>query len=307
LIKDSWRRCSIRTSIFAFYATREKLAEQPCGAFLRTMASVAKDPGSAYCIEGGVERYIETVHKNLRTTAVRINAPVAAVKYTGPGPLGWQVTGADGTRQNYDQIIFALWPCQVADILRQGLASGGHVAASQSAVESRTAETAAVLAKVELGYCRVVIHNDAGLMPFDRRSWSTYTYKNLPGLKAGLATVWSGQVDEVEVFTSYDWTNNPDELSDTSALTRPRGRIHGVVTPVRTPPRMALCEAQAHLGARQGQDGLWFTGSFMRATGYHEDALASSIDIVKRLVPDYSKLERLQHLLTRVPAGSDDR
>jgi predicted NAD/FAD-binding protein len=279
---------------FAFHSSHDDMAAQPCGAILRTWASVATDPGAAYAIDGGVKTYIDTVHKALRSTDIRMNAEVVALGRSGHGPSSWQVTDADGRTEHFDQVILALWPNQAAEILKRGLAA---------APEDALTTTADILAKVELAHCRAVIHNDTGLMPVDRRSWPTYSYKNLPYLKTGLSTIWSGQNDQAEVFTSYDWSDGQEGIADAVAPTRPRGPIHGLNIHIRTPPRPALYDAQAHLKAHQGEDGLWFTGSFLRETGYHEDGLVATLDLLKRLVPDFARLGRLQTLLSRVPAG----
>jgi predicted NAD/FAD-binding protein len=232
-----------------------------------------------------------------------MNGDIVAIEKTGQDAVSWKVTTSDGRCEQYDQVILAVWPNQAADILRQGLAKSGILFEPQPPVEKMVAETVEALAKVEISYCRATIHNDTRLMPSDRRAWPTYSYENIPYLKTGLSTIWSGQTDDAEAFTSYDWSDVPEGVSDSFALTKPQGPIHGVNIHIRTPPRAALYDAQAHIRAHQGKAGLWFTGSFMRETGYHEDGLVATIDILKQLLPDHGKLERLRKLLGRVPAG----
>jgi predicted NAD/FAD-binding protein len=275
----------------AFHATQDEMPNLPVSSFLPTWASAADGASTFYVVEGGVKNYVETVRKSLAATKIKTGADVVALSHTSEG---WQVTDASGHSEAYDQVILAIWPNQVAEILKRGMEQS-------MAIRPHLEATVDTLSRVELAHCRAVIHNDAGLMPPDRNSWPSYSYKNIPYLKTGLSTIWSGQLDQTEVFTSFDWSMDMADLADDKTLTRPRGAIHGVHLHSRTPPRQALYDARAFVQNQQGQHGLWFTGSYLRETCFHEDGLAASLEVLKRLRPDHAKLGRLGKLLSKIP------
>jgi predicted NAD/FAD-binding protein len=282
---------------FAFHCEPRSMPDQPCGAFMRAYASVAKDTKGAYCVEGGVSTYVEAVHRQLKRAQVILNATVTAVKRTGGDTPRWRVTTADGDMQEYDEVLLAIWPNQAADILRAGM--------RDEQVDAELKETVEVLSKVELAYSHATVHNDVAAMPANKRHWATYIYKRpldekkrRPG-----ATIWSGQAKNASVFTTYDWNATEAGIADPDTWTRIGGPIHATNINFGTPPRPALYEARDHINARQGHQALWFTGCYLRETGFHEDGLVSTMDTVKNLVPDHTALVRMQKLLAdvRVP------
>lgn len=273
---------------FAFHTDVKSMPEQPCGATLKSYSLSSKDPEGSWCIDGGVQTYVQKVRSIIQNTNVITGNTVASVSVQKTDGMNiWTVTTSAGDKQEYDQVILALWPHQAAEVLKNGT------------LDSATyfAETISLLSKVELAWCRATVHNDSNVMPLNKFNWATYSYKFMPYMKTILASIWSGQAKNAKVFTSYDWSNSEEGISTENALTRPAEPVYCVHTHVRTPPRLQLYETQKHIVARQGLDELWFTNSFLRNTGFHEDGLATSIDVIKTLVPDLSKMERLKGLI----------
>ncbi len=273
---------------FAFHIDVQSMPEQPCGTTLRSYSLAAKSPKMSWCIEGGVQTYVQTVRNMLQRTKVRLGDTVTAVSNSKTsGNNSWKVITSSGEVQEFDEIILALWPHQAAAILKQG----AHDLANHFD------QTISLLNDVELAWCRATVHNDHHVMPLHKSNWATYSYKFIPYMKTIMATIWSGQAKNAMVFTSYDWSHHEEGVSDQNTLTKPEAPIYDVNVHVRTPPRLPLYKAQQHVLNRQGKDGLWFTSCFLRNTGFHEDGLTTSIDVIKALVPDYSKLPRLTSLI----------
>src|SRR5262249_37947809 len=135
--------------------------------------------------------------------------------------------------------------------------------------------------------------------------WATYFYKCVPAAKHIAATIWSGQTGHASVFTTYDWSETEAGINDPLECTRVNGPIHATDIHFRTPPRPALYAAREHIHTRQGRGGLWFTGSYLRETGFHEDGLVSTLYVLKKLLPERSSLIRMQALLEAVRCPDD--
>jgi len=276
---------------FGFHCMIEEMPDKPCGALMRMFASVLKDPDTCYVIDGGVGTYVKTVREGLRSTEVRLGSAVVSVTTPATGASGWDITTAAGHREHFDHVIMAALPHHAAKML----------GALANDARSDLHETVEVLSRVEMGYTRPITHFDAGLMPHRRRSWTTYVYKYDPNMRNDMTTVWAALADNVDIFVNLDTSPYPEDLLEHRTNTRPRGTLLHNPVHARPPPRDALYDARDHLTARQGRDGLWFAGSYMRETGYQEDGLHHSLDLVRSLVSDHTPLARLRRLVERVP------
>lgn len=273
---------------FAFHVDVKLMPDQPCGTTLRSYSICAKDTKGGWCIDGGVQTYIRTVQDQLQRTSIKLDDTVKSISLNKNSTNTiWKVTTSKGDTQEYDQIILALWPHQAAEVLKNGSNDSNMV----------FDETIKLLSHVELAWCRAIVHNDSKVMPLNKFNWGTYCYKYIPYIKTIIASIWSGQAKNEEVFTSYDWGNHEDEVSSKNALTKPAEPFYSEHIHVRTPPRLSLYEAQKHIFSRQGLDGLWFSNSFLRNTGFHEDGLATTIEVINTLVTDSSKRSRLDSLI----------
>jgi len=278
---------------FAFHTEFDTLEDKPCGAILRSYACVANDPKATYKVEGGVRTYIQAVRSSLKKTKIMMNAEVRVVRKLKNEQPVWIVETSDGDVNEYDEVILALWPHQAAEVLRNGLEQGTEFP------ELREMEN--VLKQVELAHCRATVHTDSTVMPDDKRHWATYSYKFPQKHKFVIGTIWSGQDGQADIFTTYDWSLRPEGISNEHTLTRVNEPVHAVNLHVRTPPRQSLFRARELINARQGDDGLWFTGCFMRENGFHEDGLRTTVEVLKKLLPDHQKLYRLQSLMNNAP------
>lgn len=267
---------------FAFHCDPEQVPDMPCGATLRSYALVAKAPDAAYCIAGGVASYVDEVRRCLKTTRVLTGSRVISVRKNLSTGL-WDLVSANGSEQSFDDIICANWPSQASEILgKYAQQTGGQL---QQLVNAFTA--------VKQAWCRATIHNDTATMPAQKRSWTTYCYRHLPGMEHVAATIWSGQVARVPIFTSYDWANSSCCIPATPLS----GAIHAVNVHFRTPPDKQLYIVRKMAHQQQGADGLWFVGSYLQGTGFHEDGLVSALEVVQQIEPSAHCLPRLKMLL----------
>jgi predicted NAD/FAD-binding protein len=268
---------------FAFHCDPQQLPQRPCGATLRSYALAAKDPSGAYCITEGVESYIHSVHQKLRNTHVMLNAKVISV-CKNPLTGMWDVTSVNGETLSFNDIIFAAWPNQVADML-----SANRHEQSNDALGGIIQH----LSGIKRAYCRAIVHNDKSVMPADKINWVTYCYKHSPLAKNVAATIWSGQVNNTSIFTTYDWAYSPSSIPENNIS----GEISAVNVHFRTPPDPKLNAARDYIRTSQGTSNLWFTGSYLRNTGFHEDGLVSALEVVRLLEPVSISFPRLKGLM----------
>jgi predicted NAD/FAD-binding protein len=233
----------------------------PLAAFLRFFANhgllQATGRPEWRTVSGGSSRYVETLLRRIGPGALRLGRPVAALR---PRSNGWSVIDAEGQREAADAVVLA---CH-AD---QSLAILGPDA---------TAEERRLLGAVRYSDNRALLHSDAALMPRRRRVWSSWNYLGESGRADAVSvTYWMNRLQGLEprlpLFVSLNPLVEPDP-----ALTHAAWRCSHPVFD------QAALAAQAALPAIQGRRGLWFCGSWC-GYGFHEDALASGLQVAARL------------------------
>lgn len=269
---------------FAFHCDPQLIPKKPCGATLRSYALVAKDPSGAYCITNGVESYIHHVQQKLRKTHIILDSQVVSV-FKNPLSCMWELTSINGETRSFDDIVFAIWPNQVADMLSANRNEQNNDIFIGDIIQH--------FSGIKRAYCRATVHNDNSVMPTDKRNWVTYSYKHLPSLKNVAATIWSGQTNNTSIFTTYDWAYSLSSLPDNNIS----GEISAVNIHFRTPPDTILNSARTYICTHQGVSNLWFAGSYLKGTGFHEDGLVSALEVVRLLEPASIHFPRLKGLM----------
>ena len=165
----------------------------------------------------------------------------------------------DGSRGLFDRAIIATHADQALRLL-----------------EKPTMTESMLLGKFRYQENRAILHSDPHLMPRSQRVWSAWNYlantRNMMTDRVSV-TYWMNLLQHLETERNYFVSLNP--------LQEPQN-VHASMTyehPVFDSDAMA---AQSRLGSIQGRQRTWFCGSYF-GYGFHEDALASAVDVASRL------------------------
>lgn len=165
----------------------------------------------------------------------------------------------DGSRRLFDRAIIATHADQALRLL-----------------EKPTMTESMLLGKFRYQENRAILHSDPHLMPRSQRVWSAWNYlantRNMMTDRVSV-TYWMNLLQHLETERNYFVSLNP--------LQEPQN-VHASMTyehPVFDSDAMA---AQSRLGSIQGRQRTWFCGSYF-GYGFHEDALASAVDVASRL------------------------
>lgn len=191
-----------------------------------------------------------------------------------------------------------------------GLQSGGsrrfdavvlacHADEALALLAAPTADEQRLLGRFRYQPNETWLHTDTRLMPRLRRVWSSWNYLSrigADGQRAVSVTYWMNRLQGLKTRQDYLVSLNP--------LTPPAPeQVIARMTyhhPVFDQPAM---DAQRELHRLQGQDGLWYCGSYF-GYGFHEDALRSAVDLAGRLGADTGWLTATDDRAAAVPGSA---
>jgi len=125
---------------------------------------------------------------------------------------------------------------------------------------------------------RALLHSDAALMPRRRTVWSAWNYltsEGLDGTEAVSVSYWMNCLQRLEQAPPLFVSLNPLREPQPSSLIAAMDYDHPVFD-------QAALAAQQQLGSLQGDQGVWYCGSYF-GYGFHEDALRSAVQVARRL------------------------
>ena len=212
-------------------------------------------------IPGGLRVYVDALVASLGRARIHLNAEVRRVTRRGEQ---FDVELHDGAVHGFDRLVLACNPGR-ASVLIEGLAEFGAVRAQ--------------LERFETFDTTIAIHGDRRLMPRDEASWSVVNAR-WDGSHGSL-TVWNPRrgLPVFKSWVTYD-VEPPEPLH--ALVTYEHGRI--------TP---AYFDAQSHLKALNGRNGLWLAGLHMHDVDSHESAVRSALTVARGLAPDSARLRLL--------------
>ncbi len=206
---------------------------------------------------GGNVEFLASLAGNLST---HLGSNVVSVSPLGPG--GFAIENADGIVENVDVVVFATPPF-VTRLLLPALPGLDPVAP--------------VLESFSYFPAEIAIHRDPVYMPDKPRYWSAYN-TFVDGNHAE-ASVWYGAFrqsggEPVSLFKSWATARSQTPAQEVFR----RAFQHPLITP-------QFIEAGRSLEAFQGQDGVWFAGSYTREVDSQDTALLSAMSVVRELDP----------------------
>jgi predicted NAD/FAD-binding protein len=214
-------------------------------------------------LDGGVAAYIEPLIRTLKSTVINCLAGIESItKENGQ----FIVTDSTGSSLSFDHVVIAAPAFEAERML-------GSLAGSE--------RLRSILARFTYNNARVIVHSDPSVMPPNRAEWSAYNAM-YDGRECE-ATIWCRDCGEFDYFKS--WMTFEAKL--------PKD-IHGIFDFRHPKPTPDFYRAQQALTPLQGQDNLWFAGTYVQDIDSHESGITSAINIARRLNPKSANLARLK-------------
>ncbi len=212
-----------------------------------------------WTVLGGAQKYVARLGRAMaqRGVDLRLGAPIDRVRRR---PEGVQIKTFGAEWELFDEVVFAT-----------------HSDDSLRMLEDPSAIEHAMLSAVKYQPNDIVLHSDPSLMPKSRKVWSSWNYTEAE----------NKSLDRIDL--SY-WMNSLQPLPTdeqffvTLNTTRPiRDELIWDTVTLRHPVYDAQAlAAQDTVRAMNGVNRTWFCGAWMK-NGFHEDGLASAIDVVEAL------------------------
>ena len=211
-----------------------------------------------FTVKGGSIQYVDRLNRELveRNVALRLGDPIKEVKR---GPLGVQISSQKSDFEYFDHVVFATHSDDTLKML----------------VDADQRESKALDA-IKYQPNQAVLHHDENVMPKSKNCWASWVYTEDKKRSLGPIglTYWMNSLQPIpEVDPMFVTLNSKNKIDPY--------KIYDEVTfrhPVYDLPAL---EAQKDLADNNGQRNTWFCGAWMK-NGFHEDGLASAMDVVDK-------------------------
>ena len=204
--------------------------------------------------------------------------PVRGVRRLPRGPSGGMggvvVETAQGV-ERFDAVVLATHAPQALALL------------SDAASDER-----AVLGAIRTQPNRAVLHTDIALLPRQRRAWAAWNYEAAGGAQQAPDRVCLHYL--INRLQPLPW-QRPVIVSLNPVREPDPAQVHGEFSYAHPVFAAAATRAQRALPALQGRGGVWFCGAWTRY-GFHEDGLASALNVVDGLRAQWREQWRDQAL-----------
>ncbi len=211
-------------------------------------------------VSGGSRNYVSRVEEVLRHKGeVRLNAGVVSLQRHSDGV---RLRDTAGQEESFDQVVLACHADQALAILGDDAAG----------------EERRLLSAFQYTDNRVVLHDDASLMPRRQRAWASWNYLSsqpLGQLEDLCLTYWMNRLQNIDPSSPLFVTLNPGERAIS-------GNIHRDIVFKHPLFNNEALQAQQGLKGIQGNSGVWFCGSYF-GHGFHEDGLQSGLTVAAAL------------------------
>ncbi|MDO6461663.1 FAD-dependent oxidoreductase [Granulosicoccaceae sp. 1_MG-2023] len=208
--------------------------------------------------QGGSGQYVRRLTAQLGDA--RCNASVVEVRRVSDGV---SVRCSDGSEGHFDAVIMAAHADQTLAML-----ADPHPAERE------------LLSAFTYQNNQAYLHADTRLMPLRRRAWSSWNYltdnaDDTADAQAVSVTYWMNRLQHLPMANPLLVSLNPLCPPASDSIYWQAQYEHPVFD-------AAALQAQTRLAEIQGQDRIWYCGSYFRY-GFHEDALASAVKVARAL------------------------
>ena len=244
----------------------EKIMDFPAYALIDFFCNHAllnyKGQHQWYTVHGGSQSYVTRLEAAMRAKDVdiRLNAGVQAVRRIAAGV---EIKTAGGEWEHFDDAIFATH-------------SDDTLALLTDPDEMELTNLGAIRYQPN----DITLHADTTIMPRRRATWASWVYtedRNADSDRIDL-TYWMNSLQPIPM-------DDPHFVTLNTKRTIREDLIYDQVMlrhPVYDLPALA---AQNKIAAFNGNRNTWFCGAWMR-NGFHEDGLASALDVVAQIERD---------------------
>ena len=212
-----------------------------------------------YTVEGGSRQYVDRLEAALvrAGVALRKNCPVAAVRRHAQGV---EVRPVGGDWEVFDEVIFAT-----------------HSDDTLAMLADPAAEEQQALGAIRYQPNDIVLHADTRVMPKRRATWASWVYTEDRDAKSDRIdlTYWMNSLQPIP-------QDDPHFVTLNTKRTIREELIYDQVTLRHPVYDLGALAAQEQVRAFNGARNTWFCGAWMRH-GFHEDGLASAVDVVERM------------------------
>jgi len=211
-------------------------------------------------VTGGSARYVERILEEIGRERVVLDAARSVQRIEN----GVRVQLASGAQPSYDDVVLACHADQALALLAQ-----------PNDLEQ------SLLSRFRYQSNQTFLHTDRALMPRRRQVWSSWNYlstERQDDSQAVSVTYWMNRLQGLKTEQDYLVSLNPLDLPSKDSIIREMTYDHPVFD-------QAAMDAQPKLAALQGRDRVWFCGSYF-GYGFHEDALASAVEMAGRFGVD---------------------
>lgn len=205
-----------------------------------------------HTVHGGSYNYVKRLVYAFESK-VKLNSPVKKIMRTK--------TKVKIGRESFDHVVIA-----------------AHANEALEMLDAPTAKEKKLLGAFDYQENKVVLHRDTSHMPVRKKAWASWVYlldARKDEEKRISLTYWMNKLQSLnEEYPLFVSVNPKREIAEDALINE-----HVFTHPVFT---MNALKAQEELPSIQGQNNTWYCGSYHRH-GFHEDAIASAVDVAKRL------------------------
>ncbi|MEO1206242.1 MAG: FAD-dependent oxidoreductase [Pseudomonadota bacterium] len=240
-------------------APADRMLEFPIAAFARFFGNhgllqVADRPAWR-TVRGGSREYVSRIRNDCQA-AFRGDDAVTAIRRV---KAGVEVKTAAGHVECFDQAVIAT-----------------HADTALGLIKDPDDVERNLLQPFRYEQNRAVLHTDDALMPRRKRLWTSWNYLSDDDAGGSLAvTYWMNKLQPLPTTTDYFVTLNPRRPIQEKKVLRSITYQHPLFDTL-------AMNAQKDLWELQGQNGLWFAGSYF-GYGFHEDGLQAGLAVAEDL------------------------
>jgi predicted NAD/FAD-binding protein len=219
-----------------------------------------------WTVAGGARNYVDKIVSAIDDK--RLNTPVTGIRRDSHGV--WIVS--DGQLERFDKVVLAC-----------------HSDQSLALLSDASAAERATLGAIRYQPNRAVLHTDTAVLPRERRAWAAWNYERA-----------ADQAQEQSRVCLHYLLNKLQPLPFTQSVVVSLNPVQAIAPqqvlgsfsydhPVFD---LAAIQAQKEVAALQGQRGTYFCGAWT-GYGFHEDGLASGLDVAQRVQQSLGIEQRL--------------
>ncbi|MDG1351642.1 MAG: FAD-dependent oxidoreductase [Sulfitobacter sp.] len=209
-----------------------------------------------YTVQGGSISYVNRLEAALRGNGVdiRLNAAIHGVRRDAQGV---EVKTQGGDWERFDEVVMAT-----------------HSDDSLAMLADPSEDEQRALGAVAYQPNNIVLHADTSIMPKRRATWASWVYTEDANAKSDRIdlTYWMNSLQPIP-------DNDPHFVTLNTKRTIREELIYDQVTLRHPVYDLAALDAQVAVRGMNGSNNTWFCGAWMRH-GFHEDGLASAVDVV---------------------------